>query len=108
MEENAIRMPWIIEQSLRWPGLFTVYDCDGNVIAGDKIKEVAELIAAAPETKRLLDEMIQTAEDNEPDAWENDWDMGSDDPGETFLDYGRPGAGDIEPWQEGGCYGEPE
>jgi len=24
-----------------------------------------------------------------------------DDPGGTFLDYGRPGAGDIDPWQEG-------
>lgn len=48
MTQNTLRTPWKVEPADRWPGLFTVYDCDGNVIAAAKIEEVARLIAAAP------------------------------------------------------------
>ena len=55
---NTLRTPWSAEPTDRWPSLFSVYDCDGNVVAAAKSKEVAGLIAAAPDTKRRLDELL--------------------------------------------------
>ncbi len=43
-----LRTPWRIEPTDRWPGLFTVRDCDNNIVAAAKIEEVAKLIATAP------------------------------------------------------------
>lgn len=55
---NALRTPWNVEENSRRRGLFNVYDRDGKLIVNDKIKEVAEFIAAAPDTKKRLDELL--------------------------------------------------
>lgn len=46
--KNVLRTPWQVEENSRHPGLFNVYDCDGNLIVIAKIEEVARLIVAAP------------------------------------------------------------
>ena len=65
-------MRWKAEPSIAFSGLWDVYDKDGNRVAEHKIKEVAFLIAAAPE---MLD-ALKAAYDsiaNDPDIyWKND------------------------------------
>jgi hypothetical protein len=55
--KNTLRTPWTVERNSRYRGLFNVYDCDGNAIVKE-IKGVALLIAAAPSTKKQLDELL--------------------------------------------------
>lgn len=57
--QEMLRAPWRVESTDRWPGLFDVYDRDGNVVAAAKVEEVAHLIAAAPALKTAVDEIIE-------------------------------------------------
>lgn len=50
-----LRIPWTVEQSSQYPGLYSVYDCDGNVVAKLKVFEVTNLIAAAPDLLEALE-----------------------------------------------------
>lgn len=61
---------WTIETGSR-PALFTVYDEDGNPVALDKTKEVACLVAAAPELLEALRALALTAPtDTITSAWD--------------------------------------
>lgn len=69
---NTLRTPWKVEPTDRWPGLFDVYDYDGNVIAAAKIEEVARLIAAAPELLAALEALAAEPSDCWRDATDDD------------------------------------
>lgn len=59
---NVKRTPWKVEPTDRWPGLFDVYDCDGNVVAAGKIEEVARLIEVAPELLEKLADLLNACD----------------------------------------------
>ena len=65
---NEMRMPWRVEENSRYRGLWDVYDCDGNQIVAGKIKEVARLIAAAPELLEACKQIVWKLSFNHRDS----------------------------------------
>jgi len=55
---NPLRKPWTLSQSLMYPSLHCVHNCDGDVIATDKTWEVGKLIEAAPDLAEQCDRLI--------------------------------------------------
>lgn len=60
MDEERLRTPWEMKKCDRRKGLYSVYDCDGNVIAPAKVKEIAQLIVAAPDMLEAIESMLAT------------------------------------------------
>lgn len=55
--ENRLRTPWEMKELDGWKELYSVYNCDGHIVASAQVKEVAELVVSAPDLLALVKDM---------------------------------------------------